>query len=165
HLRAYKDLNESMNLDIGASYARGHNEVGSNFLTRLYGADATLRWKPLSRAIYNSILFRSELVWSARDQLSPINSFQTQRAFGLYSSVDYRVNRRWTMGGRFDRSGHATDARLTDTGFSAILTAGPVGVSQIRTHYRFGRYAQGGNANQLLFQFSFVRGAHGAHAF
>src|SRR5215510_10824750 len=42
HLRAYKDLNESMNLDLGSSYARGHNELGSNFLTRLYGADAPL---------------------------------------------------------------------------------------------------------------------------
>ena len=165
HLRAYKDLNESTNLDLGASYARGHNELGSNFLTTLYGADATLRWKPLSRAIYNSILFRSELVWSARDQLTPINSFQTQRAFGLYSSVDYRVNRRWTVGGRFDRSGHATDARLTDTGFSTILTYWPSEFSQIRTQYRFGRYDQGGNANELLFQFLFVMGAHGAHPF
>src|SRR5215472_7663534 len=165
HLRAYKDLNESTNLDLGASYARGHNELGSNFLTTLYGADATLRWKPLSRAIYNSILFRSELVWSARDQRSPINSFQTQRAFGLYSSVDYRVNRRWTKGGRFDRSGHATDARLTDTGFSNILTYWPSEFSQIRTQYRFGRYGQGGNANELLFQFLFVMGAHGAHPF
>jgi hypothetical protein len=165
HLRAYKDLNESTNLDLGASYARGHNEVGSNFLTTLYGADATLRWKPLSRAIYNSILFRSELVWSARDQLSPINSFQTQRAFGLYSTVDYRLNRRWTVGGRFDRSGHATDARLTDTGFSTILTYWPSEFSQIRTQYRYGRYGQGDNANELLFQFLFVMGAHGAHPF
>ena len=165
HLRAYKDLNESMNLDLGASYARGHNEIGSNFLTTLYGADATLRWKPLSRAIYNSVLFRNELVWSARDQLSPTNNFQTQRAFGLYSSVDYRLNRRWTMGGRFDRSGHATDARLTDTGFSTILTYWPSEFSQIRTQYRFGNYGQGGNANELLFQFLFVMGAHGAHPF
>jgi hypothetical protein len=119
----------------------------------------------LSRAIYNSVLFRSELVWSARDQLSPTNNFQTQRAFGLYSSVDYRLNRRWTMGGRFDRSGHATDARLTDTGFSTILTYWPSEFSQIRTQYRFGHYGQGDNANELLFQFLFVMGAHGAHPF
>jgi hypothetical protein len=165
HLRAYKDLNESMNLDLGTSYARGHNELGPNFLTTLYGADATLRWKPLSRAIYNSVLFRNELVWSSRDQLTPVNSFQTQHAFGLYSSVDYRVNRRWTVGGRFDRSGHATDARLTDNGFSTLLTYWPSEFSQIRTQYRFSRYGQGGNANELLFQFLFVMGAHGAHPF
>jgi hypothetical protein len=165
HLRTYKDLTESTNLDLGASYARGHNELGSRFITNLYGADATLRWKPLSRAIYHSILFRNEFVWSARDQLSPSNTFQTQHAFGLYSSLDYRANRRWTVGGRFDRSGNATDARLTDKGFSTILTYWPSEFSQIRSQYRFTRYGQGVNANELLFQVLFVMGAHGAHPF
>src|SRR6184192_2249951 len=151
HLRAYRDLTESTNLDLGLSYARGHNNNGSNFLTNLYSGDATLRWKPLRRAIYNSFLFRTELFWSARDQLSAAvpNLFQTQHAFGMYSSAEYRVNRRWTVGGRFDRSGHATDARLTDTGFSGILTYWPSEFSQIRSQYRFTRYGQGVNANEL----------------
>src|SRR6202171_4257488 len=113
HPRAYRDLSESTNLDLGVSYARGHNNLGSNFLTNLYSADATLRWKPLRRAIYNSFLFRTELFWSARDQLSAAvpNLFQTQHAFGMYSSAEYRVNRRWTVGGRLDRSGSAIDPR------------------------------------------------------
>jgi len=171
HLRAYRDLSESTNLDLGLSYARGHNNLGSNFLTNLYSGDATLRWKPLRRAIYNSFLFRTELFWSARDQLSAAvpNLFQTEHAFGMYSSAEYRVNRRWTVGGRFDRSGHATDARLTDTGFSGILTYWPSEFSQIRGQYRFGHLATGpsdfSNANEILFQFLFVMGAHGAHPF
>jgi len=60
HFRGYKDLSESTNLDIGLSYARGHNNNGSAFLTNLYGADATLRWKPLRRAVYNSVMWRNE---------------------------------------------------------------------------------------------------------
>jgi hypothetical protein len=178
HLRAYRDLTESTNLDLGVSYARGHNNSGigtafdpSRFLTNLYSGDATLRWKPLRRAIYNSFLFRTELVWSARDQLSAAlpTRFQTQHAFGMYSSAEYRVNRRWTVGGRFDRSGHATDARLTDSGFSGILTYWPSEFSQIRGQYRFGHLATSptdfSNANEFLFQFLFVMGAHGAHPF
>src|SRR6266852_4040000 len=176
HLRAYRDLSESTNLDLGVSYARGHNNAGigtafipSNFLTNLYGADATLRWRPLRRAIYHSFLFRSELFWSARDQVSTAAIFQTQHAFGLYSNAEYRVNRRWTVGGRFDRSGHATDAHLTDSGFSAILTYWPSEFSQIRGQYRFGHLATAptdfSNANEFLFQFLFVMGAHGAHPF
>jgi len=177
HLRAYRDLSESTNLDLGVSYARGHNDAAlgsttfnpSNFLTNLYSADATLRWKPLRRAIYHSFLFRNEFFWSARDQLSPANIFQTQHAFGFYSDAEYRVNRRWTLGGRFDRSGHATAANLTDTGFSAILTYWPSEFSQIRGQYRFGHLAVApndfSNANELLFQFLFVMGAHGAHPF
>jgi hypothetical protein len=178
HLRAYRDLSESTNLDLGVSYARGHNNAGvgttldpSQFLTNLYSADATLRWKPLRRAIYHSFLFRTELFWSARDQLSSAvpNLFQTQHAFGFYSDAEYRLNRRWTLGGRFDRSGHATAANLTDTGFSTILTYWPSEFSQIRGQYRFGHLAVApndfSNANELLFQFLFVMGAHGAHPF
>src|ERR1700693_3537489 len=52
HLRGYKDITESTNLDLGVSYARGHNDLGSAFITSLYGGDVTLRWKPLRRAIY-----------------------------------------------------------------------------------------------------------------
>lgn len=167
NLRAYKDLSESTNLDLGFSYARGHNFNGADFLTNLYDASATLRWKPLRRAIYHSFLFRTELIWSAHDQLSSTvpQLFETQHAFGTYADAEYRLNRRWTVGGRFDRSGHASNGSLIDTGFSAILTYWPSEFSQIRGQYRFGNYGDSGNANQLLFQFLFVLGAHGAHQF
>lgn len=165
HLRGYKDLTESTNLDLGFSYGRGHNDTGSSFLTNLYGIDATLRWKPLRRAIYHSFLWRNEFVWSHRDQLNALLAPETQKAFGMYSSAEYRLNRRWTLGGRFDRSARARDANLIDTGFSAILTYWPSEFSQVRGQYRFGRYAEGTDANELLFQFLFVLGAHGAHPF
>jgi hypothetical protein len=170
HLRGYKDITESTNLDLGLSYARGHNDLGSAFITSLYGADATLRWKPLRRAIYKSFIFRTELFYSLRDQISPIDLSQTIHAFGMYSSAEYRVNRRWTVGGRFDRSGHARNANLIDTGLSAIVTYWPSEFSQIRGQYRYGHLAtvpnaSFDNANELLFQFLFVMGAHGAHPF
>ena len=174
HLRGYTDLSESTNLDLGVSYSRGHSnlgaDLGSGFFTNLYGADATLRWKPLRRAIYKNFLLRTEVFWTARDQLSPFLAFETQHAFGMYSSAEYRLNRRWTVGGRFDRSGRATQANLTDTGFSAILTYWPSEFSQIRGQYRYGHLAltnpgDFSNANEFLFQFLFVMGAHGAHPF
>ena len=177
HLRAYRDITESTNLDLGVSYSRGHSAAlptaavnPSGFYTNLYGVDATLRWKPLRRAIYKNLLLRTELFWSARDQLSPLSIFETQHAFGMYVSGEYRINRRWTVGGRFDRSGRATTANLTDTGFSGILTYWPSEFSQIRGQYRFGHLALANpgdfaNANEFLFQFLFVMGAHGAHPF
>jgi hypothetical protein len=169
HLRGYKDLTESTNVDLGVSYARGHNDVGSAFITSLYGADATLRWKPLRRAIYKSFIFRTELFYSLRDQISPLDLSQSVHAFGTYSSAEYRLNRRWTVGGRFDRSAHARNANLIDTGLSAIVTYWPSEFSQIRGQYRYGHLATApasfDNANELLFQFLFVMGAHGAHPF
>jgi len=160
HLRGYKDLNESTNLDLGLSYARGHNELGSDFITSLYGIDATLRWKPLRRAIYHSFVARSEFIWSQRQQ----NPFE-QRAFGMYASGEYQFKRRWFLGGRYDWSDRAREANLTDKGGSVILTYWPSEFSQIRGQYRFTDYAGDHKTNELLMQVLFSLGAHGAHPF
>jgi hypothetical protein len=168
HLRAYKDITESTNLDIGFSYSRGHSadKVGSiipltgDFITNLYGVDATVRWKPLRRSIYHSFVARSEFIWSQRQQL-----LSEQRAFGFYASADYQLGRRWFLGGRYDRSDRAQFANLTDKGGSVLLTYWPSEFSQIRGQYRFTRYAENIDAHELLMQVIFSLGAHGAHPF
>jgi hypothetical protein len=160
HLRGYKDITESTNLDLGVSYARGHNDTGSEFLTQLYGLDATLRWKPLRRAIYHSFIFRSEFIWSQRQQIP-----SEQRSFGFYTSADYQLGRRWFLGGRYDRSGLSRFADITDQGGSLVLTYWPSEFSQLRAQYRFARYANSIDTNELLLQVQFSLGAHGAHPF
>jgi len=172
HLRAYRDITESTNLDLGLSYARGHNELGSNFLTQLYGIDATVRWKPLRRSIYHSFIGRTEAIWSQRQQPHelplPLTAFSLpgeQRSFGMYASGDYQFARRWFLGGRYDYAQRARDDRQLDRGAAATLTYWPSEFSQIRGEYRFTRYAEGFNANELLMQVQFSLGAHGAHPF
>jgi hypothetical protein len=176
HLRGYKDLSESTNLDLGLSYARGHSapnftfsslvpgffvsDVGPDSITQLYGVDATLRWKPLRRSVYHSFIARSELIWSQRQQLP-----REQRSFGFYTSADYQLGRRWFLGGRFDRSDRNRFDNLTDQGGSVVLTYWPSEFSQIRGQYRFTKYAENINANELLMQIIFSLGAHGAHPF
>ena len=160
HLRAFKDITESTNIDLGASYSQGHNSAGANFLTRLYGVDATVRWKPLRRSIYHSFTGRGEFIWSQRQQLP----FE-QRAFGFYTSADYQLGRRWFAGGRYDRSGEAENASLIDKGVSAVLTYWPSEFSQIRGQYRFTRYPGNIDAHEVFMQVMFSLGAHGAHPF
>lgn len=160
HLRGYKDINESTNLDLGISYGRGHNDVGTDFLTHLYGVDATLRWKPLRRSIYHSFVARSEFIWSDRQQLPA-----TQKSFGYYASADYQLGRRWFLGGRFDHSDRSRNDALTDKGASLVLTYWPSEFSQLRGQYRFTRYANNIDANELFVQLIFSLGAHGAHPF
>ncbi len=165
HLRGYRDLTDNTNIDLGLSYARGHNDAGAPFgsnafRTQLYGVDATLRWKPLRRSIYHSFVGRTELIWSRREQVASV-----QDAFGFYTSADYQFARRWFVGGRYDRSDEAQNAGLTDQGFSTVLTYWPSEFSQIRGQYRFARYADGRDGNELRFQFQFSLGAHGAHPF
>jgi hypothetical protein len=178
HLRGYHDLTESTNIDLGLSYAYGHNDADSRNIglltTDLFGVDATLRWRPLQRSIYHSFVGRSEWIRSRREQ--PLGRPERIRrggevpvgretADGFYVSGDYQFARRWYAGARFDRSGRATDGSLRDTGGSFLMTFWPSEFSQMRGQYRRTNYAQGPTANEFLFQFQFSIGAHGAHPF
>jgi hypothetical protein len=167
HLRAYQDITESSNIDFGGSYARGHNESGvvdgvdvGRFVTDLVGVDASFRWRPLQRSIYRSFTGRTEWIRSRREQPGG-----RQAADGWYASADYQFARRWFAGGRYDRSERASDPTLLDTGGSLLLTFWPSEFSQVRGQYRRTNYADGPAANELLFQFLFSIGAHGAHPF
>ena len=186
HLRAYKDISESTNLDIGASFARGHSVLAENITDQLYGIDATVRWKPLRRAIYHSFVGRSELIWS--HYIFPGAPAETP--FGYYVSGDYQFARRWFLGGRFDRSerldnlfapasdfgnfggailepvpGYRDLPIFQDTSGSLLLTYWPSEFSQIRGQLRRTHYGENMTANEFLFQFIFSIGAHGAHPF
>jgi hypothetical protein len=159
-LRGYRDVTESTNVDIGTSLAYGHNDAGPDFTTRLFAIDATVRYRPLRRAIYRRFLGRTELFWSRREQEDG-----TVSAFGLYVSGDYQFARRWFGGARYDWSERAFDASLKDKGPSVLLTFWPSEFSQIRGQFRRTRYAEGVTATEVVFQFLFSIGAHGAHVF
>lgn len=175
HLRGYRDLTDDSNLDLGVSYSRGHNLFGGDFITNLYGVDATYRWKPLRRSIYKSFVARSEFIWRQQNQPSlltcqsitcpvdPAAGFQ--RAFGFYASGDFQFARRWFVGGRVDRSDRAFNSHLNDKGGSVVLTYWPSEFAQIRGQYRFTRYADRINAHEAFIQLQFALGAHGAHPF
>src|SRR5258707_240274 len=175
HVRGYRDLTDNSNLDLGVSYSRGHNLFGSDFITNLYGVDATYHWKPLQRSIYKSFIARSEFIWRQQNQPSlaacqtiicPLNTAAGfQRAFGFYASGDYQFARRWIVGARVDRSDRAFNAHLNDQGGSFILTYWPSEFAQVRGQYRFTRYADKFDANEAFIQLQFALGAHGAHPF
>jgi hypothetical protein len=160
HLRAYRDLGESTNVDLGGSFAYGHNGVTDDTTTRLWGADATLRWKPLRRSIYTHVLARGEVAWSQREDL-----LGAQHSVGGYGYLEYQFARRWTSGVRYDNSERA-DSGIRDTGGSFILTYRPSEFSLVRAQYRRTSLGDVDEArNELLFQFLFAIGAHGAHPF
>jgi hypothetical protein len=160
HLRAYQDLSESTNLDIGGSIAYGHNGITADTTTRLLGVDATFRWKPLRRAVYRHFMARAEITWSRAEDLGG-----PQDAVGGYGYLEYQFARRWFAGVRYDNSQEAFDPNLRDTGGSLILTYWPSEFSQIRGQYRHTNFATAPTANEFLFQFIYAIGAHGAHPF
>lgn len=160
-LRAYRDLTESTNLDLGGSIAYGTNGITADSKTRLVGADLTLRYRPLRRSIYTSVLARGETVWSRRED--PAGG--TVNAFGAYGYLGYQFARRWTAGVRLDTAERADVAGLRDKSGSLVLTYRPSEFSLVRAQYRRTTLAEEETANELLFQFLFTIGAHGAHPF
>lgn len=156
-LRAYQDLTENSNLDVGASWATG-TLPESGGTSRYYGGDVSYRWKPLSRAIYQSLLARGEVIVNDRDD-------EEESAVGWYASADYQFARRWIAGVRFDGVDRPDDPSVTDKGQSLMLTFRPSEFSLIRGQFRRTDYGDGIEANEFLLQFQFGIGAHGAHPF
>jgi len=164
-VRAYRDLTEGTNLDLGASIAHGPTDVASKFDANktLYGIDATFRYRPLRRAIYKRFQARTEMIWSKQE----VGTFPgtNENAFGAYGLAEYQFARRWYAGARVDRSGQTLDGSLKDSGVSGFLTFWPSEFSEIRGQFRHTSYADGIKGNEVLVQFNFSIGAHGAHVF
>ena len=164
HLKAYRDLTESTNVELGGSWTRANNVEGAGFHTALTGIDATLRWKPLRQGLYHSVIVRGEWMHSERETaVGP-----TVRADGWYLHGQYQLGRRWYAGYRHDESDHADNATFHDRGDSAILTVWPSEFSQLRAQLRRNHYERPDGAvtaTELLLQLQFVIGAHGAHPF
>jgi hypothetical protein len=166
-VRAYRDLTEGTNLDVGFSYAHGPtriepSEPGSGGLHKdLFGFDATYRYRPLRRAIYRRLNLRTELIWSRQD----LPDDREADAFGFYALGEYQFARRWYVGVRADRSGLPVEGSHVDRSGSVFLTFWPSEFSQIRGQYRRTLYENDVNANEVLFQMNFSIGAHGAHVF
>jgi hypothetical protein len=160
HYRVFRDLGDASNLDLGLSWAQGPNGVTASSDTRLWGLDATYRWKPLQRGLYRGTVLRGEVYRSRRDAPDAV-----QHALGWFTSADFQLARRWSTGARYEWSERADDETLHDSGPAVTLTFAPSDFLQLRGEVRRRDFAEGDTATELLLQLQFAIGAHGAHPF
>ncbi|MBV8519826.1 MAG: hypothetical protein JO197_20715 [Acidobacteria bacterium] len=164
HVKAFRDLSENSNLEVGASYATGTlpqiSDVAIQGHNRFTGVDVTYRWKPLMRSIYNSLIVRFEGLANERADAS-------DTLYGYYASADYQLAQRWFAGVRFDRSDRLAAIGLdTDHAISGTISFWPSEFSQLRAQLRRTMLGDHGPSyNELLLQLQFAIGAHGAHTF
>ncbi len=158
--RAYRDFGDDHNVELGFSYAYGHNGTSETNTTQLENVHFVYRWKPLQGQPYRSFILRSEYFWSQREQPDG-----RQDAQGFFVAGDYQLGRRWFTGARYEFADRATDATLRDNGVAATLTFMPSEFSMLRAEYRYREYAPGIKANEAFLQIQFAIGAHGAHPF
>jgi len=160
HLKAFKDISENSNVEVGTSWARGTIADGHNTFG---GVDVTYRWKPLQQGLYRGLIARFEGMGNKRDDAD-------RRLRGFYTSLDYQLGQRWFTGVRLDSADETPSLAQVapgtrDRGLSATLTFWPSEFSQIRGQLRRTRYGDVKTANELLLQLQFAIGAHGAHTF
>ena len=162
HLKDFLDLSENSSVELGFSTMIGPNDPGGDHSTRLLGADATYRWKPLAMGRYRSFTLQSEFLHSQRETSYGVaNSY----AFFLFSQV--QLARRWFGGLSFD---HATLPNSQDDfeqRLSGILTFWPSEFQTIKLQVlRTGTDSSWMKGlTSFYFQWTFIIGAHGAHKF
>jgi hypothetical protein len=100
----FYDLNPSTYFEIGFTGLAGTNDsLGFTFdqshrWTYMGGIDVTLSWIPIKKALYRGFLWRTEFYYLNKEL--PVS--EKIKAWGSYSYLDYRLNRRWIIGVRGD---------------------------------------------------------------
>jgi hypothetical protein len=98
HVNNYWDLTSSVYLEWGLSGAVGKPEPRRQ--SRVWGTDVTYHWQPPAKAKYREITWRTEALFSQRDDT--LGSRQT--AWGGYSYVEGLLMRNLYAGLRYDRT-------------------------------------------------------------
>jgi hypothetical protein len=160
HIKAFRDITENSNLEVGASYASGSRADAESGRSQFGGIDVTYRWKPLQQGLYRGLIARFEGLTNDRSGFD-------RNLRGFYTSLDYQVARRWFAGVRLDSADRVVDFdAFRDRGASATLTFWPSEFSQVRGQLRRTRYGDVQKSiTEFLLQLQFSIGAHGAHTF
>ncbi len=119
HYKNYRDLSTNTYMEFGLSGLLGWNDEWDTFLwrddgfqlfkdhdalaTAVYGADFSLVWEPVDRALYRNLEWRSEVFFLDRDILAPDWSGKDNiQAWGAYSYLQSKLAKRLDAGIRVD---------------------------------------------------------------
>lgn len=94
------DLGPSSYFDLGLNAVWGANDETGDNKTLVAGIDFNFLWEPVQRARYRSVELRGEWIHTrAQDALAP-----TVDSDSFYTYLTVRLNRRWSVGFRFDHA-------------------------------------------------------------
>jgi len=168
-VESFSELSSDWSLLLGASGATGRAMLAPSEHAALYGADAYLKWRPISRGEGERALSLT-LEAVLRDTPTPSDRL---RDFGGYAELAAQLTQRWVVGLR---------AELCDVGQGTPPpAAGPLGrerrgalsLTFLPTHFSKVRIegdvidepARGAPVFAGFLQVEVSAGAHGAHAF
>jgi hypothetical protein len=153
------DLSEDTTFQIGMSGAT--SEIGGVELQKAsaYGADATLKWRPLDNP-------NTSLVWQTEFLRAHQAFTGDNRDYGgWYTFLNYQWARNWSAGVRYDMTELPFDPSLEHRRASALLEWSPSEWNKLRLQYNHNWTNYHPSYDELLLQWNIVLGPHGAHKY
>ncbi len=157
HLKNYKDLSDTMGLELGASYMAGSKDGNPNFESQIWAADATLI-KHLNAN--QDIKFQSEVFNLDRKKTVNANG----NLWGAYGLLDFHFLPQWSAGFRYDYAelvnNPVTNPHKADYGEAGYLTFFQSEFARWRVQYEHTMLATGKDDNTFYLQGTFAIGDH-----
>jgi hypothetical protein len=111
HYKLFRDLSPSTYAELGFTGLYGRNNewtLGESTIDApldvwVWGLDFTVLWEPINRMRYRSVTWRTEAYALNKEILAPDGSGEdTVDAWGLYSSIEAKISRTFSLGVRGD---------------------------------------------------------------
>ncbi len=147
------EVADKTELELGVSGLKGRGAHYEEHMdnVEVTGADLTLRLWP---SAYKKFTFQNE--WMHLKREVPVG---TLRRDGFYSFLNYRADKYWDFGARFDYAEGALPSISYERSLSAIVTRHLTETSYWRVQYKH-RNLDGENVNEGWLQVSFGIGPH-----
>lgn len=172
-VRTYKDITDAANVELGVSGASQQPREQSH--RQLLGADLTFRFRRPEEAQYRGLIWRNEILWSRRRlaaEFDPVSGAYLADPVrlnrrGVYSMVEYQVDRRWSVGLRGDYA-EEPDTRGTKSPTRAVapwIMFAPSEFQRLTLQYQALGRPNGKTDHFAFLKWTAVLGPHGAHPF
>ena len=161
----FRNLVDYTSVETGLSYLHGYYDPQQNHEADIAVYDLKLKWRP---DMYRTVSFISEAMGTSRDTTGlrggPGGS---NSAFGVFTSIDIKMRRRFDGGGYADFSQEAQDDSKSTTAFGAFFGFMPAEettrFSIVWRREKSNLYS--GSNNSVTFQVIWSLGPHKPHSF
>jgi hypothetical protein len=161
----YFGITDALSLDVGVSNAytpevRAEEKRARNVL----GTDFTLRYSPLASAAYRGLVWGTEILLNSENRPSTLTDrgFKYRDAWGMYSYLEGRLSRRFTVGFLYDYAQDIDPNQRNAVQYSPYLTIWPSEFQRIRLQYT--RVEGPFKDDQFFLQWTAIIGSH-VHTF
>ncbi|RME04695.1 MAG: hypothetical protein D6805_02120 [Planctomycetota bacterium] len=155
---------ENYELQMGMTYGFGYGDKKNRLKNQIFGMDFFFRWRPLKRGTYRSFVIQTEFFYVERERFQQDGG--NIYSIGLYSFIQYQINRNIYLGGRYDFSHDLEDSKNREYKLSGYVSYYTTEFLRLRLGYEYHHLnRQRPDIHSIFFQITFVFGSHPAEPY